>query len=40
LRDSILKNPLKPADGAIAVSDAPGLGFEVDWDAVDRHVVR
>lgn len=40
LRDSILKNPLKPADGAIAVSDAPGLGIEVDWDAVDRHVLR
>lgn len=40
LRDSILKNPLKPADGAIVVPDAPGLGIEVDWDAVERHALR
>jgi D-galactarolactone cycloisomerase len=40
LRDSILKNPLKPIEGMIAVADAPGLGIEVDWDAVDRHVLH
>jgi D-galactarolactone cycloisomerase len=40
LRDSILKNPLKPEDGTIAVPDAPGLGIDVDWDAVERHAVR
>jgi D-galactarolactone cycloisomerase len=40
LRDSILKNPLKPVDGVIAVSDAPGLGIDVDWDAVERHALR
>jgi D-galactarolactone cycloisomerase len=40
LRDSILKNPLKPMDGMITVPDAPGLGIEVDWDAIERHVLR
>lgn len=40
IRDAILKNPLEPADGMITVPDAPGLGIEVDWDAVERHVVR
>jgi D-galactarolactone cycloisomerase len=37
LRDSILKHPLRPEAGAIAVPDAPGLGIEIDWDAVKRH---
>jgi D-galactarolactone cycloisomerase len=40
LRDSILKNALKPEDGAIVVPDAPGLGIEVDWDAVERHALH
>jgi len=40
IRDAILKNPLEPADGMITVPDAPGLGIEIDWDAVERHVVR
>lgn len=40
LRDSILVNPLAQNDGVIAVPDAPGLGIEIDWDAVERHVVR
>lgn len=39
LRDSILKNPLKPQDGKIVVPDAPGLGIDVDWDAVERHAL-
>jgi D-galactarolactone cycloisomerase len=40
LRDSILSNPLTPADGVIAVPDSPGLGIEIDWDAVERHALR
>ena len=40
LREALLKNPLKPIDGSIAVSDEPGLGIEIDWDAVDRYAVR
>jgi D-galactarolactone cycloisomerase len=40
LRESILKNPLKPVDGSIAVPDAPGLGIEIAWEAVERYGVR
>lgn len=40
IRDAILKNPLEPEGGMITVPDAPGLGIEIDWDAVERHVVR
>lgn len=37
LREALLKNPLVPVDSAIAVSDAPGLGIEIDWEAVERY---
>jgi D-galactarolactone cycloisomerase len=40
LRDALLRNPLKPVDGSITVSDEPGLGVEINWDAVDRYAVR
>lgn len=40
LRDSILRSPLTPVDGFIAVPDAPGLGIEIDWDAVKRYGFR
>lgn len=40
LRESILRSPLRPIDGFIAVPDAPGLGIEIDWDAVERYGVR
>ncbi|QCK87435.1 mandelate racemase/muconate lactonizing enzyme family protein [Phreatobacter aquaticus] len=40
LRDGILRNPPKAEGGRIAVSDAPGLGIEIDWDAVEHHVIR
>lgn len=40
LREALLKNPLKPINGSIAVSDEPGLGIEIDWDAVDRYAAR
>ena len=39
LRETILKNPLRPEAGAIAIPDAPGLGIEIDWDAVKRHAL-
>ena len=40
LREEIVREPLRPVDGVIAVPDAPGLGIEIDWDAVERHAVR
>jgi L-alanine-DL-glutamate epimerase-like enolase superfamily enzyme len=37
-RDAMLTEPLQiDADGTIAVPQAPGLGVEVDWDAVAAH---
>ena len=40
LREAVLRQPIRAVDGRIAVSDAPGLGIEIDWDAVERHVLR
>ena len=40
LRDAVLRTPLRPVEGRIAVPDAPGLGIEIDWDAVERHAMR
>ncbi|MFB6228431.1 MAG: mandelate racemase/muconate lactonizing enzyme family protein [Halobacteriales archaeon] len=34
-RDFMLKEPVLPDDGAIAPPDAPGLGLDIDWDAVE-----
>ncbi|MFB8167049.1 mandelate racemase/muconate lactonizing enzyme family protein [Kitasatospora purpeofusca] len=39
IRESILLNPPKFADGALVVPTGPGLGFELDEDAVDRYIV-
>jgi L-alanine-DL-glutamate epimerase-like enolase superfamily enzyme len=30
---------LRPEAGAIAVPEAPGLGIEIDWEAVKRHAL-
>jgi len=35
-RDDVVRNPLSIVDGAIRVSDAPGLGVELDDDALAR----
>ena len=40
LREELIRNPLRPQDGAIRVPDEPGLGIEIDWDAVDRYAIR
>lgn len=37
LRSELLKEPLVPVDGTIRVPDAPGLGIEIDMDAVERY---
>ena len=36
LRDHLLAHPLRPVAGHIDVPDAPGLGIELDPDAVRR----
>jgi L-alanine-DL-glutamate epimerase-like enolase superfamily enzyme len=39
-RDFMLAEPMRPdPDGHLAVPDRPGLGFELDGDAVDRYSV-
>jgi D-galactarolactone cycloisomerase len=40
LREGLLREPIAPVDGVILVSDAPGLGIEINWDMVERYVVR
>jgi D-galactarolactone cycloisomerase len=37
LRDELLTEPLRPKDGMIPVPAGPGLGIELDPDAVARH---
>ena len=40
-RDAMLTEPIRVApDGTIEVPKGPGLGIEVDWDAVRRHGVE
>ncbi len=40
LRESILRKPIVIADGYAHTPDAPGLGVELDWDAVRAHEVH
>ena len=37
LAEDIVKSPnLVPKDGGLPISDLPGLGFDLNWDAVER----
>jgi L-alanine-DL-glutamate epimerase-like enolase superfamily enzyme len=38
-RDFMLAEPVTPVGGVLAVPDRPGLGFELDEDAVERYTV-
>ena len=40
LADDIVKSPLKIADGLVALPEAPGLGVDVDEDAVTEFSVK
>jgi len=40
LAEQLVTTPLEPTGGSISVPDAPGLGFELDHDAVERFTVR
>ncbi|MFJ8301149.1 mandelate racemase/muconate lactonizing enzyme family protein [Streptomyces sp. NPDC094447] len=39
IHDRILMNPPEFKGGTLAVPQGPGLGAEIDWDAVDRYTV-
>jgi L-alanine-DL-glutamate epimerase-like enolase superfamily enzyme len=32
----LLRQPLKPVNGLVPVPEAPGLGVEIDWDAIEQ----
>ena len=34
--DIVTKPDLTPRNGGLPVLDGPGLGFELDWEAVER----
>lgn len=36
----IAKNPIKIEGPLVTITDAPGLGIEVDWDVVEQHRMR
>ena len=40
LRTALLEEPFDPSGGEVAVPDGPGLGIEVDEDAVERHRIE
>ena len=40
LRANLLKQPLLPDDGIMRVPEGPGLGIEIDPDAVERYAIR
>lgn len=39
-RQAVLKSPLEHVGGRVRIPDAPGLGIEVDREAVERFLVR
>lgn len=40
LREHLLVTPLVAENGMLAVPDGPGLGIEVNWDAVEKYAAR
>jgi D-galactarolactone cycloisomerase len=40
IRQAILKTPLTHVSGDVAIPDGPGLGIEIDRDALDAFRVR
>ena len=37
LRDDLLAAPIPCVDGHLTVPTGPGLGVELDWDAVEKY---
>jgi galactonate dehydratase len=36
----IVDHPIRPVEGYVEIPDAPGLGIELDWDALGEHPYR
>jgi L-alanine-DL-glutamate epimerase-like enolase superfamily enzyme len=37
--EELVSNPLTVKDGHIALNQAPGIGVELDWEAVSHHAI-
>jgi L-alanine-DL-glutamate epimerase-like enolase superfamily enzyme len=37
--EELVSNPLTPKDGHITLNQAPGIGIELDWEAVSHHAI-
>ena len=35
--DEIVEDPIRTTEGSVEVPDGPGLGVELNWDAIERH---
>ena len=35
-----IKPAYRPVDGYVTAPDKPGLGFEIDWDTVEKYAVK
>ena len=35
-----IKPAYRPVNGYISAPDRPGLGFEIDWDVVEKYAVK
>jgi L-alanine-DL-glutamate epimerase-like enolase superfamily enzyme len=40
LRDHVTKQRIVATDGMLAIPDAPGLGIDLNEDAIDKYLVR
>lgn len=40
LRDNLVRNRPRPVDGTLAVPQEPGLGVDIDLEALERYLVR
>ncbi|MCS6849160.1 MAG: mandelate racemase/muconate lactonizing enzyme family protein [Anaerolineae bacterium] len=40
LRESVLRTPISIESGCASMPDGPGLGIELNWDAIHAHEVR
>lgn len=39
-RQAVVKNPIEPVDGIVTIPEGPGLGIEIDRDALERFSVN
>jgi L-alanine-DL-glutamate epimerase-like enolase superfamily enzyme len=37
--EELVSNPHRPKDGHITLNQAPGIGIELDWEAVSHHAI-